>query len=156
VTRRIAAVPCGAARPLARLHRACFPGEPWGAEAIRQIMGMPGFFGRVGWMNDMPVGFALALSVGAEAEILSLGVLPDRRHCGFGSAILDAVCGEAQLRGAENVFLEVALDNKAAVALYARRGFIVVGSRPNYYRRAQGFGDALIMRAPLATAETAI
>jgi len=143
----------GAACPLARLHRACFPEEAWDAEVIEQIIRMPGFFGRIGWAKNTPIGFALALAAGGEAEILSLGVFPGRRRRGFGSAILDAMCDEARLRNAEQIFLEVASDNEPAVVLYARRGFIVVGHRPNYYRRAEGSSDALIMCAPLVTGE---
>ena len=147
--------PCGIAPSLAHLHRACFPEEPWDCEAILQIMKMPGFFARVCCAEDGPVGFAFALAVGEEAEILSLGVLPGRRRCGFGSAILYAVCGEARLRGARHIFLEVAADNEAASALYRRHRFVVLGRRPNYYRRAEGCTDALIMRAPLVTSEAA-
>ena len=90
--------------------------------------------------------------LGGEAEILSLGVLPITGGAGLVRLLLDAVCGEARLRGAECVVLEVAADNDAARALYAGRGFIVVGRRRNYYRRAGGLVDALILRAPLATA----
>jgi ribosomal-protein-alanine N-acetyltransferase len=115
-------------------------------------MAIPGFFGRVGWAKTAPVGFALALALGEEAEIVSLGVLPSQRRCGIGSAILDAVCGEARLRGAERVVLEMATDNEAARALYVGRGFIVVGRRRNYYRRAEGLVDALILRVQMPTA----
>jgi len=91
-------------------------------------------------------------SARSEAEIVSLGVLPNHRRRGIGSAILDAVCGAARLRGAERVVLEVALDNEAARALYAGRGFTVVGRRRNYYRRAERLVDALILRVHLPTA----
>ena len=101
MTSRIEPLPCGAIGPISLLHRACFPEDPWDAGAIEQIMGIPGFFGRVGWAKTAPVGFALALALREEAEIVSLGVLPSHRRCGIGSAILDAVCGEARLRGAE-------------------------------------------------------
>src|ERR1700739_1616377 len=121
MTSRIEPLPRGAAGPISLLHRACFPEEPWDAGAIEQIMDIPGFFGRVGWAETAPVGFALALA--EEAEIVSLGVLPDHRRCGIGSAILDAVCGEARLRGAERVVLETASDNEAAGDLYAGGGF---------------------------------
>jgi ribosomal-protein-alanine N-acetyltransferase len=134
------------------LHRACFPEDPWDVGAIEQTMAIPGFFGRVGWAKTAPVGFALALALGEEAEIVSLGVLPSHRRCGIGSAILDAVCGEARLRGAERVVLEMATDNEAARALYAGRGFTVVGHRRNYYRRAEGLVDALILRVQMPTA----
>jgi ribosomal-protein-alanine N-acetyltransferase len=151
MTARIGPLLQGAAGPLSLLHRACFPEDPWDAGAIEQIMGIPGFFGRVGWAKTAPVGFALALALGEEAEIVSLGVLPSHRRRGIGSAILDAMCGEARLRGAERVVLEVATDNEAARALYVRRGFIVVGRRRNYYRRAERSVDALILRVQLPT-----
>ena len=151
MTSRVRPLPHEAAGPLSLLHRVCFPEDPWDAAAIEQIMGIPGFFGRVGWAKTAPVGFALALALGEEAEIVSLGVLPSHRRCGIGSAILDAVCGEARLRGAERVVLEMATDNEAAHALYVRRGFIVVGRRRNYYRRAERLVDALILRVQLPT-----
>jgi|SRR5271170_8790 len=140
-----------AAGPVSLLHRACCPEDPWDAEAIEQIMGIPGFFGLIGWGKTDPVGFALALALGEEAEIVSLGVLPDHRRCGIGAAILDAVCGQARLRGAERVVLEVAWDNGAARALYGGRGFTVVGRRRNYYRRAERLVDALRLQVQLAT-----
>jgi ribosomal-protein-alanine N-acetyltransferase len=155
MTSRIEPMPRGAADPISLLHRACFPDDPWDARAIEQIMGIPGFFGRVGWAKTAPVGFAMAIALGEEAEIVSLGVLPDHRRYGIGSAILDAICGEARLRGAERVVLEMASDNAAASALYAGRGFTVVGHRRNYYRRAEGLVDALILRVQLPTASLA-
>jgi ribosomal-protein-alanine N-acetyltransferase len=155
MTLRIEPLPRGAAGPMSLLHRACFPEEPWDAGALEQIMGIPGFFGQVAWAKTAPVGFALTLALGEEAEIVSLGVLPDRRRCGIGSAILDAVCGEARLQGAERVVLEMASDNDAARAVYAGRGFTVVGRRRNYYRRAGRPVDALILRVQLLAASLA-
>jgi [ribosomal protein S18]-alanine N-acetyltransferase len=155
MSRRIEPLPRGAAGLISVLHRGCFPEDPWDTEAIEQIMSIPGFFGRIGWANETLVGFALALALREEAEIVSLGVLPDYRRCRMGLALLEAVCGEARLRGADRVVLEVALDNAAARALYARRGFTVLGCRRNYYRRAEHWVDALILRVrlPLARAE---
>ena len=152
MTSRIEPLPRGVSCPISLLHRACFPEDPWDAEAIKQIMGIPGFFGRVAWAKTAAVGFALALALGEEAEIVSLGILPNHRRRGIGSAILDAVCGEARLQGAERVVLEMASDNEAANALYAGRGFTVVGCRRNYYRRAARLVDALILRVQLPTA----
>ena len=152
MTSRIEPLPRSAVGPISLLHRACFPDDPWDAGAIEQIMGIPGFFGRVGWAKTAPVGFALALALGEEAEIVSLGVLPEHRRRGIGSALLDAICGEARSRGAERVVLEMASDNEAASALYAGRGFRVVGLRRNYYRRTERLVDALILQVQLPTA----
>src|ERR1700760_3510376 len=105
MTSRIEPLSHGTAGPISLLHHACFPEDPWDAGAIEQIMAIPGFFGLVGWAKTTPVGFALALALGEEAEIVSLGVLPDHRRCGIGSAILNAVCCDARLRGARRVVL---------------------------------------------------
>jgi [ribosomal protein S18]-alanine N-acetyltransferase len=44
------------------------------------------------------------------------------------------------------MFLEVAVGNAPAQALYRQAGFVEAGRRPRYY--ADG-GDALILRTPL-------
>jgi ribosomal-protein-alanine N-acetyltransferase len=151
VTLRIEPPASATADPLAELHRACFPEDPWDAEAIARIMAMPGFFGRIAWEQQIPIGFALALCPGAESEILALGVVAERRRIGIGSTLVDAICLEAQLRGVDHVLLEVAMDNAAARALYAARGFIEVSRRCNYYRRNELLVDALVLRRALET-----
>jgi [ribosomal protein S18]-alanine N-acetyltransferase len=151
MTSRIEPLASHAAVPIAILHGRCFPEDPWDADAIDRIMHIPGFFGRVGWVKDDLIGFALAIAVGGETEVVSLGVLPDHRRCGTGFALLDAMCAEASSRGTRRVVLEVALDNKEARALYARRGFTIVGRRRNYYRRTEGLVDALILAVQLPT-----
>ena len=45
------------------------------------------------------------------------------------------------------MFLEVATGNAAALALYARAGFVEVGRRRRYYA---DLADALVLRARLA------
>ena len=107
---------------------------------MARIMAIAGFFGRIAWEDDEPAGFALALDLGGECEILALGVVPGRRRAGTGSALLAAICEEALRRGGHSVFLEVAADNAAARALYAARGFVQIGRRLNYYRRPAGPG----------------
>ncbi len=134
------------AAPLSMLHRACFPEEPWTPEAMAKIMAIAGFFGRIAWEDDMPAGFALALDLGGECEILSLGVVPEQRRRGTGSALLAAIGDEAKRRGGHRVFLEVAADNAAAGALYSANGFIQISRRNQYYRRPTGPVDALVLR----------
>jgi [ribosomal protein S18]-alanine N-acetyltransferase len=134
------------AAPLSMLHKTCFPKEPWEPEAMAQITAMAGFFGWLVWEDDEPVGFALALDLGGECEILALGVVPGRRRAGTGLALLAATCEEALRRGGDSVFLEVAADNAGARALYAVGGFVQIGRRPDYYRRPGGPADAFVLR----------
>ncbi len=134
------------ALPLSMLHGACFPDDPWQPQEMARIVAMAGFFGQVAWDGDEPAGFALALDLGDECELLALGVAPAKRRAGTGSALLTAICADAVRRGGVRVFLEVADDNAAARALYAGNGFIQIGRRRNYYRRAVGRVDALVLR----------
>lgn len=142
-------VPALGAEPLAALHRACFPEDPWNAAAIAEILALKGFFGRLAWRDEAPVGFALALDLEGECEILSLGTLPRHRRAGIARTLLAEVCREARERRAEFAVLEVAIDNIAARALYAGFGFTQAGSRPKYYRRGDTLIDAVILRFPL-------
>jgi ribosomal-protein-alanine N-acetyltransferase len=47
------------------------------------------------------------------------------------------------------LFIEAAVSNHAALALYAASGFEKAGMRKNYYKRGGGHEDALIMRKGL-------
>lgn len=154
MTRRLSALPHahGTAVALAALHGICFPEDPWDAAAIAEILRMPSAFGVAVWEDDDPVGFALALDLRGDGEILSLAILPPQRRRGLGSTLLRALAGEAQRRGATALFLEVAEDNPAALALYRKHDFVEVGRRPKYYHRAGGFSDARILRRSLADA----
>jgi [ribosomal protein S18]-alanine N-acetyltransferase len=139
------------ATPLSCLHRACFPDDPWAPSAIAEIMAIRGFFGRIAWEDDAPAGMALAQGLGGEGEVLTLGVVSQRRRRGIGSALLAAVIDEGRRRGVRTLFLEVADDNSAAHALYVARGFVQVGRRANYYRRGTGLVDARILRLLLSS-----
>jgi [ribosomal protein S18]-alanine N-acetyltransferase len=148
--------------PLARLHRSCFPDDPWPPPEIARIMAINGFFGWLAWQGEAPgqgetsgqgetpAGLALALDLGGECELLTLGVAPCRQRQGTGAVLLRAVCEEAGRRGGRAVFLEVATDNTAALALYAAAGFIQIGRRTNYYCRADDRIDALVLRRNIA------
>jgi ribosomal-protein-alanine N-acetyltransferase len=146
VSGRVEPLPAGAAEPLSRLHRLCFPDDPWDGASCGGILAMPGCFGVLAWEDAAPVGFAVVLDTGGECEILSLGVVPDRRRRGIGAALLAAVAREARRRGAPALLLEVAEDNAAAAALYAAHGFVAIGRRARYYRRGRQFFDAIVLR----------
>jgi ribosomal-protein-alanine N-acetyltransferase len=146
VSRQITPLPSGSAAPLSLLHAACFPEDPWDAAALERILGLSGVFGYVACEDDSAAGFILLRDLGGEAEILSIGVLPEQRRRGLGCALLDAAVAQAGPCGIGSIVLEVAADNDAARQLYAASGFVQVGRRPRYYRRPDGTADALILR----------
>ena len=143
---RLTSLPVLAAAPLATMHAACFPEDPWDEAAFERILALAGGFGYLAWQGDVPAGFILARDLGDDAEILTLGVLPEWRRRGLGRALLAASAAEAARRGLAAIVLEVAADNEVAQHLYAGRGFIQVGRRPRYYRRANAVVDGLTLR----------
>ncbi len=94
------------------------------------------------------LGWAGVLIAGDQAEILTVGVVPAARRRGIGARLLDALLAAARSRGAAEAFLEVRVDNLAAIALYERNRFAEVGRRRGYYDH--GRVDALVLRLDLS------
>ena len=129
----------GDAEVLASLHRTAFT-DAWTAGAIADLLAAAGTFA-----FHLQDGFILARAVGGEAEILTLAVEPTMRGQGLGRALLRAAAQHAHTLGVANLFLEVGIDNPAALALYAGQGFVRVGQRKAYYSGK----DALVLKAQL-------
>ena len=125
---------------MAALHATAFD-APWDAAAFAALLDQAG----VRAIAE-PEGFILIRIVADEAEILTLAVRPDVRRSGLGRALVVRAAASAAEEGADRLFLEVADDNAAALALYARCGFQQVGARPRYYARPDGSRrDALLL-----------
>lgn len=89
-----------------------------------------------------PLGFLLARRVADELHVLLVAVAPAARRRGGGSALVAAALAAARAARLGVVHLEVRAGNAAALALYARHGFLAVGRRPRYY---EGREDAVLM-----------
>ena len=125
---------------MARLHALCFA-QGWDESAMRGLMESPGILAFLS-----PCGFVMARVAADEAEILTLGVEPAARRGGLGAALVAQAAKAARTSGARAMFLEVAVGNDAARALYVRLGFREAGRRKAYYAAAE---DALVLRADL-------
>jgi ribosomal-protein-alanine N-acetyltransferase len=156
---------------LAALHAVCFSHpRPWSAAEFAGLLGSPGVIlltapsslpdGRSSPLRseERPAGreersaFLLGRVVAGEAEVLTLAVAPAARRQGSAAALLARFLAAAAAAGAVRAVLEVAEDNAAARALYARAGFAEVGRRRSY----AGPGvDALVLARDLAPGGTA-
>jgi [ribosomal protein S18]-alanine N-acetyltransferase len=135
----------GHAGVMAEIHGTAFPAaESWSRDVMLLQLGMPATFGLV----YSRAGIVLARVAADEAEILTLAVDPVQRRRGVGSALLCAAMARAANLGAVLMFLEVAVTNHAALALYAEHGFTEAGLRRHYYTDGT---DALILRSTLST-----
>lgn len=133
---------------LAELHATAFD-PPWSSHDVREVLEGPGAFGLF-VADGPPLGMVLARAVAGEAEILTVAVTPPARRRGVGRALVEAAAGLARQAGAQDLFLEVAVDNAAAIALYEGLGFARAGRRKGYYARdAEGAVDALVLRLDL-------
>lgn len=135
---------------LAVLHRCCFvTPAPWDAASFAGFLADPLAF----LLVEADAGFLLGRAVAGEAELLTIAVAPEARRRGLGRKLVARFLYQAQLRGAERTFLEVAADNPAAIALYESSGFQQAGTRRGYYRTPTGQRiDALVLARDLPAA----
>lgn len=82
--------------------------------------------------------FIILSAAAGQAEILTIATAARARRKGLARALLSGAEAALQKRKISELFLEVAEDNAAAIALYRGAGFTPMGRRPAYYRRAQG------------------
>jgi ribosomal-protein-alanine N-acetyltransferase len=98
-------------------------------------------------LDGAVVGSAGLLTIAETAQIMTVGVLPDARRQGIAGRLVLALVEEARRRQAEEVLLEVRIDNEGARSLYEHCGFATIGLRRGYFDR--GRVDALVMRREL-------
>ncbi|RZM36569.1 MAG: GNAT family N-acetyltransferase [Sphingomonas sp.] len=112
-------------------------GEAWTRSQCLGVMAMPGVRVTLAMVDDEPAGFAMTRSVADEAELLLLGVAPQFRRRGVGTALLRSVEADCIAGGIATLHLEVRASNEA-VRLYTGNGFAKVGERRAYYRSKTG------------------
>src|SRR5437879_6438727 len=134
---------------MAEAHAATFD-SPWSAHEIASLLAGPGGYGFVVEAHGSLAGFILCRVIVDESEVLTLATVPDLRRRGVARAMVEAAMHAAAAGGAQALFLEVAADNLAAIALYAQAGFVQVGVRAGYYAHESAAPvDALVLRRAL-------
>lgn len=93
------------------------------------------------------LGWGGLLIAADQAEVLTIGVVPSAQRRGLARLMLADFYAEARRRGARELFLEVRVDNAAAVALYESERFERIGHRRGYYDH--GRVDGITMRRAL-------
>lgn len=90
------------------------------------------------------VGHAVAWHVFNEYHIATLAIHPGYQGQGWGKYLLQMLLSMSD--GAEYALLEVRKNNKIAIRMYEKFGFIPLRIRRNYYRDGE---DAIVMRKQL-------
>lgn len=125
------------AEEIAALHAKLF-NPPWDAAAIKSLLEHPAATSLIavaGGQKKSVIAFVIGQLAADEAEILSIGVSPDWQRVGLATGLLEGLSRAARRGGARRIFLEVAEDNTAGLALYRKLGFVEAGRRKRYYER---------------------
>jgi len=120
-------------------------GEAWNRRQIGDALAMPNTHALVvdpdGQLvensRSEPAGFLLTRNAPGEEELLLIAVVPKHRGKGLAQLLIDRLFVTARERGAERIYLEMRRGNPAT-HLYEKAGFEPIGTRPNYYRTANG------------------
>jgi tRNA threonylcarbamoyladenosine biosynthesis protein TsaB len=138
-----------AAKLLAEIHGESFATQ-WNEKAFRELLNSPGTSAILISNQNNPTGFVLFRKAVDEAEILTICTRPAFRQKGHAKLLMQHMESLLRKDGVKSLFIEVAVSNPAALALYASSGFKEAGLRKNYYERSDGTReDALIMRKGL-------
>ena len=129
---------------LYEIDQACYEREiAYSRSELRQYMRFPGTECSVAEAKGNVVGFCLAASEESLGYVITMDVLKDYRRHGIASALLEAVERRLAARQVQEVWLETATDNDAAIAFWRRHGYRKRGVRKGYY---PGGRDAYTMR----------
>lgn len=131
------------------LDKELFPYSPWSASQYKDEFSAPTrhFVVAVDEAQSI-IGYAGVFAPGqAEADILTVGVVPNHRGRGIAKALMALITDWAKAQGATAMMLEVKVDNYEAIGLYESLGYTKLNIRKDYF----GTGlDAQIMRLELS------
>ncbi len=126
-----------AATEAAAAHR------PWGLADVEHHLGDPARCTLVAELDGQVIGHALASFAVDQGELLTIAVHPTARRRGLGGELLSALIATWASLGVDSGWLEVRVDNVAAIALYRAHDWEEVDRRKGYYHDGV---DALVMR----------
>ena len=131
------------------LDKELFPYSPWSASQYKEEFSAPTrhFVVAVDESQDI-IGYAGVFAPGqAEADILTVGVVPEHRGKGIAKALMALITDWAKAQGSIAMMLEVKIDNSEAIGLYESLGYAKLNVRKDYF----GAGlDAQVMRLELS------
>jgi [ribosomal protein S18]-alanine N-acetyltransferase len=133
---------------LVSLDKELFPYSPWSSGQYREEITAPTRLFVVA-LDDASsvIGYAGVFAPGgAEADILTVGVIAQHRGQGIARELMAGITKWAIDQGSIAMMLEVKTDNAAAISLYESLGYSKLNIRKDYF----GSGlDALVMRKEL-------
>ena len=128
---------------VAALEKVCFS-DPWSEKSVASEVESPLSCWLVALDGETVTGYVGSQTVLDETDMMNVAVHPNFRRQGVARALILALTEELKNRGSHCRTLEVRASNDPARALYESLGFVLVGTRRNYYHNPKE--DALILR----------
>jgi len=94
---------------------------------------------------DVIIGYSLMMLVLDEAHLLNISIASAYQKQGLGHVLLAYMVEQAQALAMKTMLLEVRSSNVAAIALYAKMGFVKDSIRKGYYPGEVAREDAVLM-----------
>lgn len=131
------------------IEHICFT-TPWDIRSFEYELDYKDTILKVAVLNNQIIGYVCVRTILDVTHILNLAVLPEFRRRGIGSMLLrDALNELKRLKPDINLItLEVRESNAAAIKLYEKFGFKVMGKRISYYDKPRE--NAVIMELSTA------
>ena len=131
------------------LDKELFPYSPWSASQYKEEFSSPTrhFVVALDEVQSI-IAYAGVFAPGAaEADVLTVGVVPAHRGKGIAKALMALITDWANAQGSTAMMLEVKTDNSDAIGLYESLGYSKLNVRKDYF----GSGlDAQVMRLELS------
>lgn len=126
------------------LEERIFSEDPWTRGMVEEELSSPWrvYLLAVGDGGE-PLGYG-GVSVGPDADIMTIGVLSTSRGLGLGNALMGALLQVAKDSGSSRCFLEVRASNAGAISLYEKWGFVQVNTLKGYFKNPRE--DGFLMR----------
>ena len=141
------------AHTIAELEQSLFATDAWSLEMVHSEIASRHSYYLVAFDPERPETVVAYAGVYApqgapEAEIHNIAVVPAARRNGLARVLMNALIAFARRAGAREIFLEVRVDNNAAIALYEQLGFASIGIRAKYYQPDGVDANVMKLRIP--------
>ena len=134
---------------LVDLEANIFGDQAWSRQELRFELSAPSRTYLIWEDQGTVLGYGGYWSGERDAELMTIGVLPEARHRGIAGSLLARLIAGADHEGLQGMNLKVRIDNPAAIGLYKKFGFSKTGLSKGYYQ-PEGV-DAWAMTRPLSS-----
>ena len=108
--------------------------NPWSIRQFSSALSSPQMDISAYCLGDSISGYIVMYRIRNVLVIANLAVAPGNRRKGIGEALLDHGLDSGKKHHCNYSVLDVRQSNKAALNLYSKKGYVIIGSNKGYYQ----------------------